>query len=98
MSEITVIVALQLAPGHRDEALTEVGEALERSVDDAGCISLRVHHDPSDDNRIVLIEEWESQDLFERHMSLPHMTRMAERGATLLAGPPDVQILYPAPV
>jgi quinol monooxygenase YgiN len=98
MAEITVIVALKLSPEHRDEALSEVGEALQRTANDDGCRSLRLHHDPADDDRIVLIEEWQSQELFEQHMALPHMTRLAERGPTLFAGPPDVQVLYPAPV
>jgi quinol monooxygenase YgiN len=96
MLEVTVIAALKLATEHRDEALREVREALEVTAQEPGCTSLTVYHDAADDDRIVLIEQWQSQALFNQHMSQPYMARLAERGPVLFAAAPDVQVLRAA--
>jgi quinol monooxygenase YgiN len=88
---IVVVGRVQTDPQRREECV-RVGQAVARaSRAEAGCLAYAVHADTEDPNRVVFVEEWESQEALDAHFATEHVaTFMAAIQATL-AAPPEVR-------
>jgi quinol monooxygenase YgiN len=54
------------------------------------CHGIRVHDDPKNANRLMIIENWESEEVFgDPHMQTPHMQAFLKKAEAFLDGPAE---------
>jgi quinol monooxygenase YgiN len=95
MSEVTVIAEIGLVPGKRDEALAALGQlCAETHAKDEGCLLYALQLDPSDENRVFMIEKWTSAEALGTHGASDHIKAAGASGT--LAGAPKVTVLQQA--
>ncbi|MDL9978866.1 putative quinol monooxygenase [Microbacterium sp. ASV49] len=88
MTAITVIARLTAREGQEDAVRAMSVSLVEPSRSEEGNLSYRTYNDATDARRWVVVEEWESREAFDRHLSSPHMASAFEAGAMLLDSPP----------
>jgi quinol monooxygenase YgiN len=70
---LTLVVSLQVKPGHRDAFLAAITENAERSfTDEPGCLYFDVTVDTTDDHHFVFYERYADQAALEAHRAAPH--------------------------
>jgi quinol monooxygenase YgiN len=65
---IIVLGQFEMAAGHRDEFMRRVADLTRSSRSEPGCLEYAFLTDPIDQNRIILIERWTSEDMFNVHL------------------------------
>lgn len=78
---ITVIATIQCVPGHRDDFIAEFQKIVPDVLKEAGCIEYGPTVDAVTDlqkqdrneNRVTIVEKWESVDALKAHLVAPHM-------------------------
>lgn len=78
---ITVIATVTCQPGHRDDFLREFHAIVPTVLQEDGCIEYGPTTDVSsdicnqhcDENRVTIVEKWESLDALKSHLTAPHM-------------------------
>jgi quinol monooxygenase YgiN len=78
MGEVVVVAIAKSKEGRAEEARALMSEVAAESRKEEGCIAYDLHVDKNDDDRIVLLERWESQDALDHHFTLPHTARVTE--------------------
>eukprot|EP01006_Ploeotia_vitrea_P032572 TRINITY_DN64767_c0_g1_i1.p1 TRINITY_DN64767_c0_g1~~TRINITY_DN64767_c0_g1_i1.p1 ORF type:complete len:109 (+),score=1.78 TRINITY_DN64767_c0_g1_i1:30-356(+) len=85
--KIHVVAIIHVKEGKRDEYLNIMKEYLPTIRKEKGCI----RYDPTidceemmfqqetDDNRIIMVEEWEKHEDLKAHLVAPHMKEMFEK-------------------
>lgn len=78
---ITVIATIDCQPGHREDFLNEFRAIVPEVLQEAGCIEygptidtatdIGVQH--TDENRVTIVEKWESVSALQAHLTAPHM-------------------------
>jgi quinol monooxygenase YgiN len=79
-------------PERREHFLAAVSPLSKASNEEPGCISYRFYEDPLAPNDFVFIEEWESQEILDRHEQTPHFQSFARVLPDLVAREPEVSI------
>lgn len=70
---ISLIVSLQVVPGHLDDFVEAIRTNAERSfTDEPGCLSFDVSQDLADDHHFTLYELYADETAVEAHRSAPH--------------------------
>ena len=72
-------VTYHLKPGMRDEYLAKLKDlgAAEKSRQDKGCIQYEYFLPEEDENRILLVERWESPEDQAAHIKTEHVRALA---------------------
>lgn len=80
MKPLLLLVAYTAKPGKREQFLSEMKECaiLETIRREAGCLAYDYFLAAEDDNCLLLVEKWASQEQQQIHMAQPHMKRLAE--------------------
>jgi quinol monooxygenase YgiN len=95
MSEVVVVAEIGIAEGKRDEALAALQTLCEEThAKDEGCILYSLQLDPADENRVFMIEKWESGEALAAHGATDHIKALGASGT--LAGAPTVTVLQQA--
>ena len=95
MSEVVVVVLSRAVPGKVDEGLAAFSEVAVPTHAEEGCLAYALHRDPSDPDRIVLIERWASLEALHEHLEAPHLQAFRRDSADLWAEPAVVMVLDP---
>lgn len=83
---IVVVGRVQSDPEKRD-ALVRIGQAVAAaSRKETGCISYRLYEDTERENEFVFVEEWESSEALQRHLSYRGVHADDPRNAGCSAG------------
>ena len=59
-----------------DEVLEHMKELVAITVKEEGCISYEMYQDEKDKSILTMIEEWESKEALNKHMSSEHFKRI----------------------
>ncbi len=79
---IVVIATVEVAPGRRDDFLTEFRQVVPHVLAEQGCIEYGPTVDantnisaqgPCREDVVVIVEKWESLPALETHLNAPHM-------------------------
>lgn len=78
---VIVIATVQCQPGHRKDFLREFRQIVPAVLAEEGCIEYGPTVDAStdlenqnlDDNRVTIVEKWESLETLKAHLVAPHM-------------------------
>ena len=77
---ITVIGKIRLPVEQMDVAREAIVKAVEATRAEEGCITYDLHQNHEDPAHFMFYENWESRELWQVHMSAPHL--LAYRAAT----------------
>lgn len=83
---LTVIAHMRAAPGKEDELRRELEALVEPTEKEEGFVNYDLHVAISDDGSFYLYENWESEDLLDKHLQAPHLVRFAGMLDDLLDG------------
>lgn len=80
MQQLLLIVTYTAQPGMRAQFVSEVTASgiLDTIRSEDGCLGYTYYDDAEDPDRIILIEQWQSQEQQQVHMTQPHMARLME--------------------
>jgi quinol monooxygenase YgiN len=78
---IFVIATVTCRPGHRDSFLNEFRQLVPDVLKEEGCIEYGptidaetdLNKQNTNDNRVTIVEKWETLDHLKAHLSAPHM-------------------------
>lgn len=78
---ISVIATVQCRPGFRDRFLDEFHQIVPAVLQEEGCVEYGptidavtdLNNQHCDDNRVTIIEKWESLEHLKAHLVAPHM-------------------------
>lgn len=85
---VTVVITCLIKAEKLDDAKAEL-EAVGRKVmeREPGCHGIRICDDPDDPRRLLIIEEWDSKEIFMGpHMQTPHMQDFMKTAESFLDG------------
>lgn len=78
MQQLLLIVTYTAQPGMREQFVNEVTDSgiLDLIRHEDGCLGYTYYNDAEDADKVILIEQWQSQAQQQIHMTQPHMTRL----------------------
>ncbi len=85
---VTVVITCAIRPDKLETARREL-EAIVRIVmaNEPACHGIRVHEDSKSPQRLMIIENWESEEIFSGpHMQTPHMQSFLKKAEGFLDG------------
>jgi quinol monooxygenase YgiN len=87
-----VVVGRVVTDADRRDELVRIGQTVARaSREEAGCLSYRLYQDTELENEFVFVEEWESNDVLQRHFATSHVGEFMQAIQATLVAPPDVK-------
>lgn len=95
MSEVVVVVLSRTVPGRIEEGLAAFSQVAVPTHAEPGCLAYALHRDPSDPDRIVLVERWASRAALDEHLASAHLVAFRQSSADLWAEPAVVVVLDP---
>ncbi|UOO81215.1 antibiotic biosynthesis monooxygenase [Uruburuella testudinis] len=72
MSSIKIVATIVVKAGHRQELLEKFQQLVSASRREAGNISYDLHQDINQPDRLVFIENWQSQAAIDEHNASAH--------------------------
>lgn len=78
MQQLLLIVTYTAQQGMREHYVNEVTASgiLDTIRHEDGCLGYTYYYDAEDADKIILIEQWQSLEQQQVHMTQPHMTRL----------------------
>ena len=85
---VTVVITCAIRPDKLETARREL-EAIIKTVmaNEPACHGIRVHEDSKNPQRLMIIESWDSEEIFTGpHMRTPHMQSFLKKAEGFLDG------------
>lgn len=85
---VTVVITGTIKPGKVEMARRELETVIETVMsEEPACRGIRVHEDPDNPQRLLIIENWDSKEIFNGpHMQTPHMQAFFKKAEEFLDG------------
>jgi quinol monooxygenase YgiN len=85
---ITVVITCAIKPGKTEMAKRALEAVIEMVMaNEPSCHGIRVHDDPKNPRRLLIIEHWDSEEIFSGpHMQMPYMKEFLATAADFLDG------------
>lgn len=86
--EVTVVITCAIKPDKMEMAWRELSEVIALVLaNEPACFGIRVHDDPRNPQHLLIIEHWESEEVFTGpHMQMPYMKTFLETAQEFLQG------------
>ena len=80
MAQLLLLVTYSARPGMREEFVQKLRESgiLEAIRKENGCVRYDYFYSEEDENQLLLVEKWETEECQRVHMEQPHMKKLAE--------------------
>lgn len=91
---LIVNAVIKIKPGTEKEFLEKAQPLLAASPKDEGCISYALFKSCAEENTFMMIEQWTSPEMLDKHTKEPHFIKFGEEAGPLMAAPLDIQT-YP---
>ena len=90
-THITVVITCTIQRDKIEMAIHALEENIKIVMErEPACHGIQVHDDPKNPQRLLIIEHWESEDVFTgAHMRTPHMQAFFETSKEFLDGVAD---------
>ncbi len=85
---VTVVITCAIRPDQLATAKRELAAIIETVMaNEPACHDIRVHEDPRNPQRLLIIENWDSEEIFTGpHMQTPHMQSFLKKAEGFLDG------------
>jgi len=90
---VKLIARLSAKPGHEEVLTNALRELVAPSREEAGCILYDVCVVKDEPGKLLVLEEWESQDALDQHMATPHFQAFLADAGDALAGEPTLEFI-----
>ncbi|MEM7531034.1 MAG: putative quinol monooxygenase [Chloroflexota bacterium] len=87
---IIVAGTVEIQVEKRTEAIAAAQTMVAATVQEKGCITYQFYEDISIPGRMLVYEQWESDEALAAHMQTPHMAEFNKVLPGILAGKPDI--------
>ncbi len=89
---VTVVIEYRALPGQAERALTELDRLVAIVVkEEADCFGIQVLQDATDPARLLLVEQWSSEEAYlGPHFETPHLQAFIVQAREIFAGPPAI--------
>ena len=74
---LKILVNYTVNPGQREEFLAKVSAIRPQVLAEEGCVQYEYCLSASDENKVVLVEQWDSREAQKAHLEQPHMAGIA---------------------
>ena len=78
MTKLTVVANIKANPDQIDLVRVELEKLIAVTRAEAGCINYDLHQDNDNPAHFMFYEIWESRELWQTHMSAPHLAAYME--------------------
>ncbi len=78
MTKLTVVANIKAKPDQIDLVKAELGKLIAITRAEAGCINYDLHQDNDNSAHFMFYEIWASRELWQTHMSAPHLAAYME--------------------
>lgn len=95
MSEVVVVVISRAMPGRGRDGLAAFAQLAAVTHTEEGCLTFALHRDPSDADRVVLVERWSSRAALDEHLTTAHLQDFRRDSAAIWAEPAVIMVLDP---
>ncbi|MFL0198450.1 putative quinol monooxygenase [Clostridium sp. WILCCON 0269] len=89
---IKIVAKSIIKDGQKGKYLQLAKELIEKSRQEAGCISYALFEDINDDSTLSFIEEWQDNEAIQQHNNSEHFKRIVPLLAELRIGQGEVNI------
>jgi quinol monooxygenase YgiN len=89
---IIVIANVRVVPNRLEEALSLSRRHVAQSQTEEGCIAHSVYEDPDQENHLVFLEEWESEESVKAHIARPATGEFVNTLLTMAVGRPKFRL------
>jgi quinol monooxygenase YgiN len=85
---VTIVITCTIKPDKVETARRELGAVIKTVMaSEPACHGIRVHEDPKNPQRLLIIEDWDSEEIFTGpHMQTPHMQSFLKKAEGFLDG------------
>lgn len=85
---VTVVITCAIRPEQLETARRELDAVIQIVMaEEPACRGIRVHEDPRNPQRLLIIENWKSEEIFKgAHMQTPHMQAFLKKAEGFLDG------------
>jgi quinol monooxygenase YgiN len=90
---VKLIARIDAKPGQEESLAEALRELSGPSRAEAGCVQYDVCRMKDDPTKLVVVEEWASQEALDAHMATPHFQAFVARIGDALAGPPKLEFI-----
>ena len=73
MSEICVVAHMRARKDTQEKMLAVLSGFVKPTRQEPGCIRYQLYRNGSDPQDFTFIEEWESEDVLEKHLQMPYL-------------------------
>lgn len=73
MTVLTLVANIKANPGYADLVKAELLKLIDSTRAEEGCINYDLHVNNENPNHFVFHETWQTRELWQNHMSAPHM-------------------------
>ena len=70
---LTILAQITAAPGKEALVRDELRKLIAPTLAEPGCLQYDLHEDNENPAFFVFYENWESRDIWQRHMNTPHI-------------------------
>ncbi|MEU6833102.1 putative quinol monooxygenase [Nocardia beijingensis] len=87
MSTLTLNVRFTAKPGREPELKDLLQGMIQPTLAEEGCIRYELYLHPTDESRMVLLEEWTDEAALSAHFQTPHLKALATALEDILVEP-----------
>lgn len=69
-------------------------EMIEPTKKEDGCIQYEMYQDEEDPTILIVLEQWESRDAFDKHLQTEHFERIAPKMTELMLKETELNVAY----
>ena len=92
---VYVIATIMVQPGTQDRFLEHARTFIAASRREKGCLAYDIHVSATDPNKIVTVEQYESEQAMVAHNTSNHLKALVAAVGSLLAAPPQLLAITP---
>jgi len=76
MSKLTIVAHITARPDKIEFVKSELMKLIDVTRSEAGCVQYDLHQDNEKPAHFMFFENWDSRELWQKHMSAPHLLAM----------------------
>lgn len=76
--KLTIVAKILAKPEKKELVKKELIKLIKTTLAEEGCITYDLHQDNQNENLFLFYENWESRELWQKHMNNNHLTEYSE--------------------
>ena len=89
---IMVTAKITAKPDEKDEIISKAQDLIDSSRFESGCISYNLYASTEEENVLLMLEQWENQEVLQLHMQTEHFQAFNTAIKDKLAGEVSIKV------